>query len=131
MAVCENALFIFQHASFHCISPFFEDRWTVFFTGTFLFELCHALDGFIVALFHFRFSYLDPTAFRPKPPPQDLVACGRVASDARSGSTPVDVVSNALQQSLANVIRNALAWYSRAARCTQPVFYDVHEEDKQ
>ncbi|KAJ1369346.1 hypothetical protein KIN20_030783, partial [Parelaphostrongylus tenuis] len=57
-ALCENALLICQHISYHCIRPLFENRWAIYFASTFPWELSNALDGFIIVLFHFRFSHL-------------------------------------------------------------------------
>ncbi|KAJ1346560.1 hypothetical protein KIN20_001376 [Parelaphostrongylus tenuis] len=55
-ALCENALFIFQHVSFYRIGSLTENHWAKFVAGTLLWELCHALDGIIVAVFHSRIS---------------------------------------------------------------------------
>ncbi|KAJ1358321.1 hypothetical protein KIN20_016724 [Parelaphostrongylus tenuis] len=56
--VCQNALFVYQEISFYCFYPLFESNWGVFFTSTFTWELWHAVDGFIIVLFHFRLSQI-------------------------------------------------------------------------
>ncbi|KAJ1369345.1 hypothetical protein KIN20_030782 [Parelaphostrongylus tenuis] len=61
-ALCENALFVLQHISYHCISPLSENRLAAFMTSTLAWELCIALDGFIIVLYHFRFSYFKKTS---------------------------------------------------------------------
>ncbi|KHJ89509.1 hypothetical protein OESDEN_10664 [Oesophagostomum dentatum] len=40
-----NALFFYELSSFYYVTTLFENRWAVFFTSTFAWELCHALDG--------------------------------------------------------------------------------------
>ncbi|KAJ1369458.1 hypothetical protein KIN20_030927 [Parelaphostrongylus tenuis] len=56
--VYQNALFLYKGISLYCISQLFDNKWAIFFTHTFPLEFCHALDGFIVVLFHFRLSLI-------------------------------------------------------------------------
>ncbi|KAJ1361638.1 hypothetical protein KIN20_020932 [Parelaphostrongylus tenuis] len=57
-AMYQNALFIYEQVSFICIGPLFKHKWAAFLTYTFPWELCHALDGFIIVLFHIRLSHI-------------------------------------------------------------------------
>ncbi|CAJ0601184.1 unnamed protein product [Cylicocyclus nassatus] len=57
----QNALFFYEMSNFYYVSLMFTNQWAVFMTSTFPWEVCHALDGFIVALFHFHFSFIGIT----------------------------------------------------------------------
>uniref|UniRef100_A0A7I4YPX5 G_PROTEIN_RECEP_F1_2 domain-containing protein n=1 Tax=Haemonchus contortus TaxID=6289 RepID=A0A7I4YPX5_HAECO len=54
--LCQNATFFYELSNFYYFCTLFENPWLVFLTSTFAWEICHALDGFVVVLFHFRFS---------------------------------------------------------------------------
>ncbi|KAK5974509.1 Serpentine Receptor class X [Trichostrongylus colubriformis] len=54
----QNATFFYEISNFYYVCNLFENRWLVFFTSTFAWEICHALDGFIIVLFHFRWSQM-------------------------------------------------------------------------
>ncbi|KJH42834.1 hypothetical protein DICVIV_11165 [Dictyocaulus viviparus] len=54
----ENVLFFYVTTNFYYISTLFDNHWIVFFTSTFLWEICLGIDGFIVVLLHFRLSHL-------------------------------------------------------------------------
>ncbi|PIO68054.1 hypothetical protein TELCIR_10175 [Teladorsagia circumcincta] len=54
----QNVVFFYELSSFYYICNLFENEWLVFFTSTFAWEICHALDGFVIVLFHFRWSEL-------------------------------------------------------------------------
>ncbi|KAJ1372792.1 hypothetical protein KIN20_035055 [Parelaphostrongylus tenuis] len=57
--VYQNALFLYPQISYYCIRPLIGSKWGLFFTETFLWELCYGLDGFIMVLFHFRLSQIN------------------------------------------------------------------------
>ncbi|WKY03676.1 hypothetical protein Q1695_004992 [Nippostrongylus brasiliensis] len=56
--VCQNITFFYEQSNFYYIATLSTNLWYVFFTSTFAWEICHALDGFIVVLFHFRLSLM-------------------------------------------------------------------------
>ncbi|PIO55439.1 hypothetical protein TELCIR_23174 [Teladorsagia circumcincta] len=41
----QNVVFFYELSSFYYICNLFENEWLVFFTSTFAWEICHALDG--------------------------------------------------------------------------------------
>ncbi|KAK6042564.1 hypothetical protein COOONC_19931 [Cooperia oncophora] len=43
--LCQNVMFFYELFNFYYICNFFEDQWPVFFTTTFAWEICHAMDG--------------------------------------------------------------------------------------
>ncbi|CAJ0593866.1 unnamed protein product [Cylicocyclus nassatus] len=53
-ALCQNGLSLIAFISYHFISPLFADRWLVFLTSTFVWQLLHVFDGIVVLLFHFQ-----------------------------------------------------------------------------
>ncbi|VDN22589.1 unnamed protein product [Cylicostephanus goldi] len=44
-----NGLFLVVFVNFHYISPLFDDRWLVYLTSTFAWQLLHALDGCVLS----------------------------------------------------------------------------------
>ncbi|CAJ0601197.1 unnamed protein product [Cylicocyclus nassatus] len=54
----QNALFLYEIISFYYVSALLTNKWAVFITATLSWEMCHALDGFIVARFHFQLSFI-------------------------------------------------------------------------
>ncbi|KAK6039328.1 hypothetical protein COOONC_23167, partial [Cooperia oncophora] len=65
--LCQNVTFFYELFNFYYICNFFEDQWPVFFTTTFAWEICHAMDGFIFVLFHFRWSQFGKTQINAVP----------------------------------------------------------------
>ncbi|CAJ0955555.1 unnamed protein product, partial [Mesorhabditis belari] len=47
-------IFAYIFASFYFVSTFFVSKWALFFTVTFSWQICHALDGCVLLLFHWR-----------------------------------------------------------------------------
>lgn len=54
----QNALFFYEISNFYYLCDLFGNQWAVFFTSTFPWEICHAMDGMIIVLFHFRWSHI-------------------------------------------------------------------------
>ncbi|KHJ92625.1 hypothetical protein OESDEN_07483 [Oesophagostomum dentatum] len=54
----QNLLFFYEMSNFYYVSVMFENQWAVFLTSTIPWEACHAFDGFIVVLFHFKLSFI-------------------------------------------------------------------------
>uniref|UniRef100_A0A7I4YN59 G_PROTEIN_RECEP_F1_2 domain-containing protein n=1 Tax=Haemonchus contortus TaxID=6289 RepID=A0A7I4YN59_HAECO len=57
-AIVQSGIFLCGMISFYFICQFFTGRWADFITMTIPWESCHAIDGLVVILFHFRLSYL-------------------------------------------------------------------------
>ncbi|CAB3409231.1 unnamed protein product [Caenorhabditis bovis] len=52
----QGILFFYEIFNFYYVSTLNDNRWFVFFTSTFAWEICHSLDGLVVCLFHFRWK---------------------------------------------------------------------------
>ncbi|KJH42836.1 hypothetical protein DICVIV_11167 [Dictyocaulus viviparus] len=66
--IYENSIFFYAIVNFYYFSTLFKNRWIVFFTSTFVWQICLALDGLIISLFHFRPSHLGIKSIRTKTP---------------------------------------------------------------
>ncbi|KAJ1371470.1 hypothetical protein KIN20_033427 [Parelaphostrongylus tenuis] len=53
-----QAVFICPQITLYCLLPHLGNKWEIFFAETFPWELCPALDGLIIALFHFQLSQI-------------------------------------------------------------------------
>ncbi|CAI5449577.1 unnamed protein product [Caenorhabditis angaria] len=53
----QGVLFFYEVFMFYYVCTLNTDKWYVFFTTTFAWELCHCLDGLVVVIFHFRRSF--------------------------------------------------------------------------